>query len=140
MAGSNLSGRPLRPGVYAAALTFFQPETENLDIPTIRKHAIRLVESGIVGFVVLGSNGEAPHLNREERLTVVCETRAVLDDKGYDSHPIIVGCSDQSVRGTLEIIKDAAAAGGDYALVLPPSYFRSAMSMDTIRFLPQRCC
>ncbi|KAI9803718.1 MAG: hypothetical protein M1833_000630 [Piccolia ochrophora] len=124
--------RPLQAGVYAPALTFFDPETEDLDVPTIRKHAVRLVRDGLAGLVIMGSNGEAVHLDRAERQKVVQSTRAALDEAGFTQVPLIVGTGDQSTRGTLELCKDAAAAGGDYVLVVPPSYFRNGMTDDAL--------
>ena len=61
---------PLRAGVYSPTMTFFDPETEELDVPTIKKHAVRLAEAGLVGLVTMGSNGEAVHLSRAEKQTV----------------------------------------------------------------------
>lgn len=55
-----------------------------------------------------------------------------MDGSGREGLPIITGCSDQSVRVTLNLIQEAAAAGSDYALVLPPTYFKGAMSADVI--------
>ena len=37
---------PLCAGVYSPTMTFFDPETEEIDIPTIKKHAVRLAEAG----------------------------------------------------------------------------------------------
>lgn len=37
--------------------------------------------------------------------------------------PVIVGCGAQSVRETVQLCSEAFEAGGDYALVLPPSYY-----------------
>src|ERR1700760_4689031 len=71
---------PLRPGIYSPVMTFFDPVTEDLDIPTIRKHVVRLAEAGLVGIITMGSNGEAVHLNREEKITVTKEARAALDE------------------------------------------------------------
>jgi L-threo-3-deoxy-hexylosonate aldolase len=55
-------------------------------------------------------------------------TRAALDEAGFDAVPVIVGASEQSVRGTIELCKEAAAAGGEYVLLVPPSYFRGLMT------------
>ncbi|OJJ51667.1 hypothetical protein ASPZODRAFT_127780 [Penicilliopsis zonata CBS 506.65] len=120
---------PLRPGAYAPTMTFFT-ESEELDIPTIRKHAVRLAKAGLVGLVTMGSNGEAVHLTRAERQTVTRETRAALDEAGFTAVPVIVGSSEQSIRGTIELCRESAAAGGEYALVVPPSYYRYATGND----------
>ncbi|KAL1985520.1 hypothetical protein VTN96DRAFT_7850 [Rasamsonia emersonii] len=121
---------PLRPGVYAPTMTFFHPDTEDLDVPTIRKHAVRLAKAGLVGLVTMGSNGEAVHLTREERKTVTRETRAALDEAGFHNVPVIAGASEQSIRGTIELTKEAAEAGAEYVLIVPPSYYRYAVGND----------
>lgn len=121
---------PLRPGVYCPTVTFFHPDTEELDIPAIRKHAVRLAKAGLVGLVTMGSNGEAVHLTREERKTVTRETRSALDEAGYKNVTIIAGASEQSVRGTVELAKECAEAGAEYVLIVPPSYYRYAVGND----------
>ncbi|KAJ5887851.1 hypothetical protein N7495_007892 [Penicillium taxi] len=121
---------PLRPGVYAPTMTFFDPNTEELDVASIRRHAVRLAKAGLVGLVTMGSNGEAVHLSREERKTVTRETRSALDEAGFSNVPVISGASENSIRGTIELCKDVAAAGGEYALIVPPSYYRYAVGND----------
>ncbi|KAF2092023.1 aldolase [Saccharata proteae CBS 121410] len=128
--GTNRSGAartPLRHGIYSPTMTFFDPETESLDIPTIKKHAVRLAQAGLVGLVTMGSNGEAVHLSLEEKSAVTHATREALDEAGYKDVPVIVGASEQSIRGTISLCKEAGAAGGEYVLLVPPSYYRYAM-------------
>ncbi|KAK4226409.1 L-threo-3-deoxy-hexulosonate aldolase [Podospora fimiseda] len=120
--------RPLPCGIYAPTMTFFHPETEDLDIPTIKHHALRLIQSGLSGLVTMGSNGEAIHCTREEKLLVTAATREVIPDET----PIIIGASEGSVRGTIELCTLAKKAGADYCLLLPPSYFRLQMDEDSI--------
>lgn len=132
MAAANATTRrPLLPGIYAPTMTFFT-KTEDLDIPIIKKHAIRLAEAGLVGLVTMGSNGEAVHLSRDEKAAVTKATREALDSAGFDKVPIIVGASEGSVRGTIELCKHSESAGGDYVLMLPPSYFRGMMDEEAI--------
>lgn len=130
--GHRTSRRPLPCGIYAPTMTFFDPGTEDLDIPTIKKHAERLVQAGLAGLVTLGSNGEAVHCTREEKLEVTRVTREALDAAGFTETPIIVGTTEGSVRGTIELSKLAEQAGGDYVLLLPPSYFRAQMDEEAI--------
>ncbi|KAH7362651.1 dihydrodipicolinate synthase [Plectosphaerella cucumerina] len=124
--------RPLPAGIYAPTMTFFNPETEDLDIPTIKKHAERLARAGLVGLVTMGSNGEAAHCSQEEKLEVTKATREALDAAGFTNVPIILGATEGSVRQTLKLCKAAPAAGADYVLILPPSYFRNQMTEDAI--------
>ncbi|KAI0167001.1 aldolase [Hypoxylon sp. FL1284] len=124
--------RPLPCGIYAPTMTFFDPETEELDIPTIKKHAERLAKAGLAGLVTMGSNGEAIHCTREEKVAVTRATREALDDAGFTATPIVVGATEGSVKGTIELCKQSEAAGGDYVLLLPPSYFRAQMDEEAI--------
>lgn len=108
-------------------MTFFNPDTEDVEIPVVRKHVVRLCDAGLVGIVVMGSNGEAVHLSREEKVLITREARLALDDAGYSHIPIMVGASENSIRGTVELCNLLAEAGGEYALLVPPSYYRYAM-------------
>jgi len=116
--------RPLKPGINVPMVTFFDPETEDVDVAAVAKHAVRLAQAGLTAITCQGSNGEAVHLTREERILVTSTTRKALDEAGFSSLPIVVGCGAQSVRETVQFCKDAYQAGGDYALVLPPSYYK----------------
>jgi len=115
--------RPLVPGVYVPTVCFFDPVTEDLDTATIASHAVRLAKAGVAGLTTQGSNGEAVHLTHSERKTVTATTRCALAAAGFSHLPILVGCGAQSVRETLQYCREAYASGGDYALVLPPSYY-----------------
>lgn len=130
--GSSKSRTPLRAGIYAPTMTFFDPKTEDLDIPTIKKHAVMLAKAGLVGLVTMGSNGEAVHLSRDEKAQVTAATRQALDEAGFTNVPVIAGASDMSVRGTLLNIHDAQAAGAEYVLLLSPSYYRYAMDTPAL--------
>ncbi|KAI1853739.1 hypothetical protein JX265_003928 [Neoarthrinium moseri] len=124
--------RTLPCGIYAPTMTFFDPDTEELDIPVIKKHAERLVKAGLAGLVTMGSNGEAAHCTREEKMAVTRATREALDAAGFTSTPIIVGATEGSVKGTIEACKESEKAGGDYVLLLPPSYFRAHMDEEAV--------
>lgn len=125
-----MSRTPLRPGVYAPTMTFFNPESEELDPATIRRHAVRLAKAGLVGLVTMGSNGEAVHLTRPERKVVIYETRSALVEAGFANVPVIAGASEQSIRGTIKLCLESADAGAEYALIVPPSYYRQAVGND----------
>lgn len=120
--------RPLVPGVYVPTVCFFDPVTEDLDTATIASHAVRLAKAGVTGIATQGSNGEAVHLTHSERQTVTATTRSALNAAGFSRLPIIVGCGAQSARETIQYCREAHAAGGDYALVLPPSYYAPLFS------------
>ena len=126
--------RPLVPGVYVPTMCFFTPDTEDVDTSTIAQHVVRLARSGVTGLATQGSNGEAVHLTHVERQLTTATTRRALNENGFSSMPIIVGCGGQSTRETLQYCREAYEAGGDYALVLPPSYYATlfAPASETI--------
>src|SRR5260221_4668924 len=61
-------------GIYPPVPTFFGPD-EGLDLATLRRHVAWLCTEGIEGIVVLGSNGEAVHLDEAERGPVIAAVR-----------------------------------------------------------------
>lgn len=117
--------RQLKAGINVPLIALFK-DNEDLDIEATKKHAIRLAQAGLTSLTVQGSNGEAVHLTREERAEVTKTVREALDSAGFEHVPVVVGCAAQSVRESVLFCKDAYAAGGDYALVLPPSYYKPA--------------
>ena len=115
----------LPPGIYVPMPTFFldEPATEQpVDVDTVAKHVQFLIAAGVHGVVCMGSTGEAVHLTEEERQLVIRTAKKTIDDSGKKAI-VIAGCSQESVRGTVNLIKQAKEAGAQYAMVLPPSYF-----------------
>jgi 4-hydroxy-2-oxoglutarate aldolase len=125
--------RALVPGIYVPTVAFFDPATDNVDVETISSHAVRLAKAGVAGITTQGSNGEAVHLSHKERNLITATTRKALDDAGFGYMPVIVGCGAQSTRETIELCEEAAAAGGDYALVLPPAYYQGLFAKETVK-------
>ncbi|CAF0826514.1 unnamed protein product [Rotaria sp. Silwood1] len=115
----------LPPGIYIPIPTFFHDEPSDeqpLDIDTLTRHIKYLCSAGVHGIVCMGSTGEAVHLNEDERQLVVRTARKAIDDTSSNVK-LIAGCSQESVRGTLHLIEQAAKSGAEYAMVLPPSYY-----------------
>jgi len=133
MAGNGVNGvhtpnsRPLTPGMYAPIPTFFLPESEDLDIPTLEAHVVRLAKAGIRPLLA-GTMGEALHLSHAERVEIVKAIRKALDDAGFVNVPIIMGSGGGSTRETVELSKEAAAAGADYVIVIAPGYFSGVLA------------
>jgi 4-hydroxy-2-oxoglutarate aldolase len=117
----------LRKGIYPPLPTFFN-EQEELDLVTLRHHLQRLAGTGLAGYVVMGTNGEAVHLTKEERAQVIETARSVV---GEDVQ-ILAGCGEQSTRATIANCKQAAYAGADFALVLPPFYYTGRMDSHAL--------
>ncbi|KAI9835752.1 MAG: hypothetical protein M1819_001931 [Sarea resinae] len=128
----DMAHRPLVPGVHVPTVAFFDKVTEELDLETVGKHAVRLAKAGVAGLATQGSNGEAVHLSHNERQQVTRTTRKALNDAGFHTLPIIVGCGAQSTRETIDLCHEALRSGGDYALVLPPSYYKGLFKSESI--------
>ncbi|KAF8609959.1 dihydrodipicolinate synthetase [Ceratobasidium sp. AG-I] len=129
--GHSKISSPLTPGVYAPIPTFFLEGTEELDVPTFKKHIIYLARSGM-GVLVAGSMGEAHHLEPEERITLIRAAREALDSVGLTTVPIIAGTGIGSTKGTIEITRQAAEAGADYSIVIASGYYAGALNADSL--------
>lgn len=117
--------RPLVPGINVPMVAFFT-SNEDIDLAATAKHTVRLAKAGMTSITCQGSNGEHVHLTAEERKQIISASRAALDSAGFTSLPVVAGCSAQSTRESISLCKDAKSAGADYALVLPPSYYKAS--------------
>lgn len=130
--GSHPQGR-LRPGIYVPTVAFFKPDVyQQVDVDATTRHVQMLARAGVTGIVTHGSNGEAVHLNDDERMLVTETTRQALTQCGQGDTSIIVGCGAASTKQTIKLCLDAARSGGDFALVLPPSYYGSLLTKKAI--------
>lgn len=123
---SQLTYRPLPEGIYTPIPTFFQPN-EDLDIPAFTSH-VRHVAAACTTPVVLGSAGEAPHVTSQERTLLIRTARDALDEAGLYSVPLVAGVGAPSTRDTIRLALEAAEAGADYAMVLPPGYYAGQLT------------
>ena len=106
-------------GSGVPAVTFFNPETDQLVLQEQSKYYAYLSRSGLTGLVILGTNAETLLLTREERAALLATARNAV---GPD-YPIMAGVGGHSTKQVLEYIADAYEAGANYALVLPAAYF-----------------
>ncbi|MEJ2667100.1 MAG: dihydrodipicolinate synthase family protein [Deinococcales bacterium] len=105
-------------GVYAAALTPFTPDGD-LALEGIPGYLGFLLERGISGLLVLGTNGEFASLTSEER-------RSVLEgylDANAGRVPVIVNVGATAVPDVLALTRHARRAGADAVALLPPYYY-----------------
>ncbi|OBZ72265.1 putative 4-hydroxy-2-oxoglutarate aldolase, mitochondrial [Grifola frondosa] len=126
-----VNSTPPPPGVYVPAVLFFD-EHEELDIPAIKAHVLRLAQGGVTGILVQGSNGEAQHLSHDERKEAIRITRQTLDENGFRQVLVIAGTGGQSTRETKKLCVDAKEAGATHCLVLTPGVWPAQMTPDKI--------
>ncbi|KAJ6441293.1 dihydrodipicolinate synthetase family protein [Purpureocillium lavendulum] len=115
-------------GVWCPAVTFFTADDE-LDPAAQKQYFAHLARSGLAGLVVMGTNSEAFLLTREERFQLIAAAREAVGP----SFPLMAGVGAHSTRQTLELADDAARAGANYLLVLPPAYFGKATTVAVVR-------
>lgn len=109
-------------GILPPVPTPFRPDGA-LDLDGLAA-VIRALEPHVDGVLVLGSNGEAVHLDDGERSAVIAAAREAV---GEDA-PLLAGTGAASTRTAERWAREAADAGADAVLVLPPAYFRAQMT------------
>ena len=89
-----------------------------LDVQGLEKLIEHLINGGVHGIFLLGTNGEAPSLSyalRKELITKACKyIRGRV--------PVLVGITDTSFSGSLDIAAHSKEAGADAVVVAPPYY------------------
>jgi dihydrodipicolinate synthase/N-acetylneuraminate lyase len=107
-------------GVYAAIVTHFDPDL-NVDHDAVAAQVDRLVSEGVHGIVPNGTVGEGGSMSRDERRAVV---ETVVGATGGRA-PVCVGVSAATAEQAALYAADAAAAGADGAMLLPPLMYRA---------------
>lgn len=79
--------------------------------------------------VLSGSMGEAIHLSRAERKALIRTARTALDSNGLLQVPLITGVGASSTRESIALAIDAADAGADFAMVIPPGYYAGPLQV-----------
>ncbi|THW02614.1 aldolase [Aureobasidium pullulans] len=104
---------PPPPGIWSPAVTFYNPATGQLDLESQEKYNYYLSKSGLSGLVILGTNGEAFLLTREERARLISNARKAV---GPD-FPLMASVSAFSTIQVLEYIDDAYKAATTPAVI-----------------------
>jgi 4-hydroxy-2-oxoglutarate aldolase len=114
-------------GILLPITTTFTP-AEDFDAEALTANLLKWNNSGVIGYVVLGSTGERVNLNERECLQVIETARRAVPR----SLSFIVGAGQQSTRATIEEIQTVANAGAEAALVITPHYYRSAVTQEAM--------
>jgi dihydrodipicolinate synthase/N-acetylneuraminate lyase len=121
------------PGVYCPTVSLYKPTArQEIDLDASYKYFSHLIRGGVDGLVLQGSTAEAVLLSPEERISLTKTARRAALDLGATNFPLVAGASGQSTNETLKLTQEAAAAGADFALILPPSYWAKAVTKDVI--------
>ena len=89
----------------------------------LKNNFVKWNKTGLSGYLVLGSNGEAVYLDEKEKIKVVEIARASIPRSKF----MVVGTGMESTRETIRFTDRVAKIGADFALVITPSYFKGSM-------------
>jgi 4-hydroxy-2-oxoglutarate aldolase len=117
---------PLLRGVLPPLVTPFQSDG-TLDLAAFEANLDYYAATGLSGYLVLGSNGEAASLEEDEKLALLRAARARAG-----SRTVIAGTGLESTRATIALTRKAADLGADAVLVLPPHYYRAQMTIEAL--------
>ncbi|ACM23148.1 MULTISPECIES: 4-hydroxy-tetrahydrodipicolinate synthase [Thermotoga] len=103
-------------GVGTAIVTPFK--NGELDLEAYERLVRYQLDGGVSALIVLGTTGEAPTVNDDERERLVSKTLEIVDGK----IPVIVGAGTNSTEKTLKLVKQAEKLGADGVLIVTPYY------------------
>ncbi len=78
-----------------------------------------LISGGVHGLFILGTNGEGPSLSYKIRKELIKKTCELVDHR----IPVLVGITDTSIEGSLDIAESSEKSGADAVVIAPPYYF-----------------
>jgi dihydrodipicolinate synthase/N-acetylneuraminate lyase len=114
-------------GVFAALTTPFAGD--EIAVDGFKKNILRYNTTGLAGYVVLGSTGEAVLLGDDESEKLVAAARATASPEMR----VIAGASRESTRLTIEFANRLAGLGADAVLIKPPHYYKAQMKQETVK-------
>jgi 4-hydroxy-tetrahydrodipicolinate synthase len=91
---------------------------ETLDIKGLENLVEHLISGGVHGLFVLGTTGEATSLSYELRKELIKRTSEFVNKR----IPVVVGITDTSLEGSLEVANYSAEQGLDGVVIAPPYY------------------
>ncbi|MBC6998921.1 dihydrodipicolinate synthase family protein [Cytophaga sp. FL35] len=90
-----------------------------LDVNGLENLIAHLLQGGVHGIFILGTNGEGPSLGYDVRKQLITESCRIIKGRV----PVLVGITDTSFSSVLEMAQHAEQAGADYLVLAPPYYF-----------------
>lgn len=115
-------------GIFPPVASTFNAAGE-LDCDGFTANVRTLIQRGLHGVVVAGSNGESPLLDEDERVCLTRCARAVVPADRW----LVVGIGAESTRQTIARARAVAAEGADAVLVAAPHYFGPQMTPEAVR-------
>lgn len=118
-----MAEKPSFAGVYPPIATPFD-ESGEVSVSGLKHNVDRWSKTGLTGLVVLGSNGEFPFVDDDERDVVI----STVIESAPANLKIVVGTGKESTRATIRATRRAAELGAHAAIVVNPSYYTGSMT------------
>jgi 4-hydroxy-2-oxoglutarate aldolase len=112
-------------GIIIAVPTPFNSEGE-ISHSELRRNLEQWNKTDVLGYLILGSTGEFPHLTVDEKLSVIETVRGAVPPEKL----LIVGTGELSTRQTIDMTRKAADRGADGALVVTPFYYKRILEEE----------
>ncbi len=106
-------------GSYTVSVTPFTQDRSAIDVGALKDFIDWQLDSGVPGFIALGSTGEFLTVNDEER-------RLIVDT--YVNHvngrvPVIIGTMNAHTPNAVRYSREAESQGADGLMIIPPYYY-----------------
>jgi len=115
-------------GVMPAVTTKFT-EADTLDLKMFEVNIIAQVQAGVSGIILGGTLGEASTLSDDEKRILIETTVGIVDGK----IPVIINIAEQSTKGAIRAVNNAAKYGASGLMMLPPMRYK-ANDFETVTY------
>lgn len=114
-------------GVLLPIITPFD-EKVRVDEQIMRQLVDFHIKAGVQGLFVLGSTGQGPAMNMEERK----QAAKVALDQAKKRVPVVIHVGTADAWSTVELAEHAAAEGADAVAIVPPYYYSDHTEYEII--------
>ncbi len=122
-------------GTGTALITPFN-EDLSVDYDSLQKIAEQQVNGGVDALIVLGTTGESPVINDDERIKIIAAVQESVSGKA----PIIVGTGTNNTEHVVELNRMAEDLAVDGLLIVNPYYNKGTQSslIEHYRYISER--
>ncbi len=115
-------------GVMPAVTTKFT-ESDTLDLKMFEVNINAQLQAGVSGIILGGTLGEASTLSDDEKRILIETTVGIVDGK----IPVIINIAEQSTKGAIRAVNNAAKYGASGLMMLPPMRYK-ANDFETVTY------
>jgi len=115
-------------GVMPAVTTKFT-ESDTLDLKMFEVNINAQLQAGVSGIILGGTLGEASTLSDDEKRILIETTVGIVDGK----IPVIINIAEQSTKGAIKAVNNAAKYGASGLMMLPPMRYK-ANDFETVTY------